>query len=363
MTDSVFLENKRLNESEIRERKTKLSSKVRSLVVTLTTKCNIACIMCEEKFIPWDIPPSILEEVISLFPYLEDIIWQGGEVLILDYFRGLLEKANKFPHLHQSIITNGLPIDEALAKELVRDNIELTFSIDAVTKESYEFVRKKGNFERLLESIALVNSLRKKGGFRNMAFRMHTVVMKSNYRELEMFVEFAKAHEFDALHLMPIWGNLDSPENIFYHKNAEALGYLDKNIGKAVRKAKDYGLDLLNSLPFKGEREEDASHGNQGGHLHAPQEGGAAKEGAADNGILLCHMPWKRMVINPAGYVCPACHCKEMVGNVSEDTLNNIWNNEKMQEYRAKISCGDYSDLCSANCINGIISEELRGLR
>ena len=253
MTEDVFLENKRLNEQEIREGKTVLSSKVRSLVVTLTTKCNISCIMCEEKFIPWDIPDTILKEIISLFPYLEDIIWQGGEVLILDYFKDLLHQANQFPHLHQSVITNGLPIDEALAGELVRDNIELTFSIDAVTKESYEAIRKKGNFQRLLKSIALVNSLRKDHAYKNMSFRMHTVVMKSNYRELEMFVDFAKQYQFDALHLMPIWGNLNSVENIFYHKDTQALEYLNQHIANGLRKAKEYNLNVLNSLPCKGE--------------------------------------------------------------------------------------------------------------
>ncbi len=69
------------------------------------------------------------------------------------------------------------------------------------------------------------------------------------------------------------------------------------------------------------------------------------------------------MVINPAGYVCPACHCREMVGNVSQQSLEDIWNNEKMQDYRRKIAHEEYADLCSDNCVKKIISEELRGLR
>jgi MoaA/NifB/PqqE/SkfB family radical SAM enzyme len=74
-------------------------------------------------------------------------------------------------------------------------------------------------------------------------------------------------------------------------------------------------------------------------------------------------MPWRRLVINPAGFVCPACHCKKMVGNVLESSLSEIWNNEGMQMYRRKISNHDYSDLCNPGCINNTISQDLRGLQ
>ncbi len=348
--DNLFLENKRLNREEIQQKKSILSSKITSLVVTLTTRCNISCIMCEEKLIPWDMPENVLREIISLFPYLEEIIWQGGETLILDYFKDLVAEANKFPNLHQSIITNGLPITEDLADKLVRDNIELTFSIDAVTKGLYESIRKRAKFDELVDNIRLVNRLRKRRDFKNMSFRMHVVVMNSNYQELERFIDFAKEYQFDALHLMPIWGNLDSSENIFYHNNIQALNYIRENIGKVEKKAQEYNINLLNSLPYSSNHRDDS-------------QAEVISSKKSINSDLFCHMPWKRLVINPAGNVCPACHCKEMVGNVLAESLSNIWNNEKMRDYRQKIISKDYMKLCNPDCIKGIISEELRGLK
>jgi MoaA/NifB/PqqE/SkfB family radical SAM enzyme len=340
-----FLENKKLNQSEIEGGKAILDSKVTSLVVTLTTRCNLDCIMCEEKKIPWDIPERTIKEIISLFPYLEQIIWQGGEVLILDYFKDFLEEARRHPNLYQSIITNGLAVNEKLAPMLVRDNMELTFSIDAATKELYETIRKNASFDGLLESIKLVNVLRKKQELKNMSFRMHVVVMNSNYRQLEKFIDFAKEHEFDALHLMPIWGNTEGQENIFYCRNQKALDYIKENIVKVEEKARALRINLLNSLPYSGNSHEDKT------------ENRVAKR------KMLCQMPWKRMVINPAGYICPACHCRKMAGNVSEANLDDIWNNETMQDYRRRIVEGNYEDLCNPDCVKGVISEELRGLR
>jgi MoaA/NifB/PqqE/SkfB family radical SAM enzyme len=345
MSDNLFFENKNLNRREIEQRKSVLESKVTSLVVTLTTKCNISCIMCEEKKIPWDIPQRTIKETIALFPYLEEIIWQGGEVLILDYFKDFLKEASKYRNLHQSIITNGLVISEDLAPLLVRDNIELTFSIDAPDKKLYEAIRRKASFGILLENIKLVNLMRKEKKLDNMSFRMHVVIMKSNYQQLEKFIDFAKEHEFDALHFMPIWGNYDGEENIFYRKNDQALSYIKENIARVEEKAREYRLNLLNSLPFSGNSKPERDEAKT-------QERG-----------LLCHMPWRRMVINPAGNVCPACHCKQMVGNVADETLEEIWNNRKMQAYRQKIAHGRCTDLCNPDCIRGIISEELRGLK
>jgi MoaA/NifB/PqqE/SkfB family radical SAM enzyme len=352
MTTDLFLENKALNRKEIQDKKVVLDSKVTSLVVTLTTKCNISCIMCEEKTIPWDMPERVLEEITGLFPFLEEIIWQGGEVMILDYFRGLVEEANKFPNLHQSIITNGVSITEELAPKVVKDNIELTFSIDATEKGLYETIRRKAKFEDLIRSIKLINRLRKEKDLKNMSFRMHAVVMKANYKRLEGFIDFAKEHEFDALHLMPIWGNLESRENIFYQNDREALDFIQANIVKIEKKARDCGLNLLNSLPFRRDIKEEC----------LPSQPAIEKKESA-NERLICYMPWKRMVINPAGNVCPACHCRQMVGNVIESSLAQIWNNEKMQDYRKKLSDMEYHKLCGEHCVNGTISEELRGLK
>ncbi|MHB9154090.1 MAG: radical SAM protein [Endomicrobiales bacterium] len=364
-----FQENKELNRREIEQRKTRLESKVTSLVVTLTTRCNIVCRMCEEYRIPWDMPERTIAEIVSLFPYLEQVIWQGGETLILDYFKEkLLPEASRHPNLRQSIITNGLPITEALAEQLVTENMELTFSIDGATRESYEFIRRGASYEKLTSNLRLVNRVRARKNLKNMSLRMHSVIMKSSYRDLEGFVDFAREYGFDALHLMPIWGNLEGDENIFYRKDEEALGFLRDTIGGVEEKAREYRLNLLNSLPFSGrprEREKPAQGAKE------PDAPAPRKEGAHEAAPpppppraqkLLCHMPWTRMVINPAGFVCPACHCKGMAGNVLDKSLAEIWNGEEMQRYRRTIIEGTYEGFCNPHCISGVIAGELRGV-
>lgn len=82
-------DNLDLNAQEIKDKKIFLQSYPQRMIVTLSTKCNSRCIMCEVVKKQWDIPARVVEEIKFLLPYMNSINWQGGEVLVLDYFEKL----------------------------------------------------------------------------------------------------------------------------------------------------------------------------------------------------------------------------------------------------------------------------------
>jgi len=188
----------------LKERKITLSSKPLKLNVVLTTRCNLNCLMCEVRRIPWQIPEKVIGEVISLFPYLREIIWQGGEVFLLDYFKGLLERATPYPDLTHDITTNGHLIDEEWMSMLNKINLNLNISIDGVTKQTYEYIRKGSKFEDLIRTLELINETKNQGEGKRLVLVMIVTVMHSNYRELEKVIEFAKRFKFDRIILQPI---------------------------------------------------------------------------------------------------------------------------------------------------------------
>jgi sulfatase maturation enzyme AslB (radical SAM superfamily) len=149
--DDFFI-NRLINELEINDKKVILESKPQAMIVMLSNLCNINCIMCGVKDKKWELPKKTIMEIIEYFPYLEYIQWQGGEVFLLDYFKGLFREAARFPNIRQIINTNGLLITEDWAKDLIGGKADITFSIDGVTKDVYEYVRKGAEFEDLLES-------------------------------------------------------------------------------------------------------------------------------------------------------------------------------------------------------------------
>lgn len=332
-----------MNRLEMEQEKTALSSKLTSLICALTNRCNMQCIMCDTWRTHWEIPQKTYEEVLSLLPYLEHVIWLGGEVFLSKYFEELLEETKKYPHLEQRINTNGVLIDEKWAEKLFQNNIELIYSIDGVTKQTYEYIRRGARFDDLIRSLNTTKSMRQKYKDKKFHLRMNVVVMRSNHHEIERFMDFAKEYGFSLVQLMPIVGE-DTPEHIFSsnYKDDGVLRYLYSAIEKLKVKACQYNIELLNSLPAFGALSQEEA------------------ETASKNDGLFCYLPWQQVLIYPDGNVRFGCFCLEPIGNVLENSIEEIWNSDKAQVYREKITKDTYQNLCSQRCVQGRISIKLR---
>lgn len=346
--DDLFYRNQALSELEIAQKKLIVSSKMRNLIVTLSTACNLKCVMCEARELNWRISKDRLEEVISYFPYLERLVWQGGEAFLVDYFDELIEKAAQFPHLRQVITTNGLLIDERRAENLVKSNVDLTFSIDGVTKDVYEKIRQGADFGLLIKNLSNFNKARKKYGSPLLNINLHVVIMKSNYRQMEKYIEFAREHEFKLIAFLPIGGNFNNPENIFQLQDELALKFIERITPGIEKKAKKYGILLENRLPKR----------NKEGPV-TPGEITSLVEKYNYDDRLLCHLPWIQLYIDFDGSIRPDCVCRPdaAIGHADRDSLADVWNNTKMQEYRKIIIDGCCSRICNMECVRGQVSE------
>jgi MoaA/NifB/PqqE/SkfB family radical SAM enzyme len=349
-----FHANKALNEQEIRERKTKLDSFMQRLIVTLSSRCNLNCIMCEVRRTKWDIPYKVIQEVVDLFPYLESIIWQGGEPFLLEYFGEIFDEAAKFEHLKQMIVTNGLLINEAWAQKLAKNNVELTFSIDGVTRDVYEHIREGAKFDRVIRSLRMIKDASSKNDSRKMSLRLHVVIMKSNYHQLGDFMDFAKNYGFDAVHLISMWGSQNREENIYYHQEKEPLDYIESLRDKLEEKAKEFNIELLNSLPRTVDNSTNPVVSNNN---HCPEEDNS------NDLEISCLAPWQQLNLDPGGGLRPGCLCLKSVGTVFEGKLKDLWNNESMQFYRKKIMEKEFGSLCNPTCLSVQISEQKKKLK
>lgn len=346
----IFLRNKLLNERELAGGKTVLESKVRSLTVTLSNRCNISCTMCLTSKHPWELPAARIEELRGLFPYLEKIMWQGGEVFVLPYFRALLRDAASHPHLRQSVVTNGQLITAETAEELAAADVELTFSVDGATPGTYERIRRGARFDTLREAVRLASAARKRHGTRS-PMNMNVAVMRSNYRELRQLAEFAGENSFDFLCLMPINTTADTPEDIFSRADAEALRVIS-DISPALDEiALKGGFRLENRLPRAAKE----------GKLKEERVGTGRAEQAPAPERRLCHLPWFSLLFDYDGTVRPDCLCPEIrsAGTLAGSTIAELWNGRGMQEWRAALRDGKgRAEFCGRGCVEGKISEE-----
>ncbi|MBN2406163.1 MAG: radical SAM protein [Elusimicrobia bacterium] len=315
-----------------------LRPELKSLEVILTTRCDINCIMCPYKEHPeCDLPSPFLKEISGVMPGLDDVLWSGGEVFLLDYFADMaVSVSRKYPSLQQWIVTYGGLIDEKWAELIAENGINLIFSIDGVTKKTYESIRRGSDFGRLRRNIERINTLRNRYGSRTRLLLLATI-MRSNHEELESFVDFARLHGFSSLILHPIHTALKGieEENIFCNNNIYIKRIAD-SAAMVNEQARKYGIELIDLLPYSA-----GGAGLNWDNLPKPEYSGKDP---------FCLIPWQRLFINYDGTVKPSGWCRVPAGNLFENSLREIWDNN-MSYYRDGLLKGEREELgCSILC-------------
>ncbi|MBU1125364.1 MAG: tetratricopeptide repeat protein, partial [Candidatus Omnitrophica bacterium] len=335
----LFFQDTILNEVEIMQKKTVIQSKVKRLWVTLTSRCNIKCRTCGLWSTPWDIPRKTVDEVIALYPYLERLVWLGGEVFLSEYFDEMFEKARVYPQLSQQVITNGVILTRRwIERILSAPNTELTFSVDGTTKEVYEYIRRGSNFEKLVTNIGIVNEVKKKV-FSKTPLRLNAVIMKTNYQQLESFLEFAHEHGFCQVSVMALHFDEDPNENILYsHEDKKVLEYITEAVPRMRKKAREYNIDLDVLLPTSESKEEEVECAIK---VNTPPSTDEA---------MYCKMPWKYMFICDKGTTYLTGSCAKPIGNIYKNSLDEIWNSPEAQHYRESMLKNCFEGICRPEC-------------
>ena len=356
-------ENLLLNEEEIKNKKIVLKSYPKRLIATLSTKCNSKCIMCEVVRKKWDMPQKTIDEIKQLLPYFQSVNWQGGEVLLLDNFYDLFLESLKNKSLKQTIVSNGMLLNDKWIDALTEADMELTISIDGLSKDIYEKIRYGSKYDILLKNIENLNEVRKRKNSK-LKLKMHTVIMRSNYSDTDKFIDFASKYNFDIVYMMPIWGGQQIEENIYIENNPNIMSELSNKINIAEQKAKDYNIEFFHSIPvIKKETHLKKVIINE--NKQEDEKIKRVDDMKINSSIeklsesLFCYLPWQQLNIDPGGDVRPGCLCSKHVGNIEKESILSIWNNEQMQEYRKRI-VNNPKNWCNNDCISNNIKMDLR---
>ena len=128
---------------------------LKTIYIDFGMKCNISCVMCRQKE-RYKMDQTILNAEmllnhIDIRPF-KNIFLQGGEPLFINeclkYMTLLAEKRKKY-----SLLTNGLLIDEEMAKRLAREANIVSISVNAATRVTHEKVNVGSSWDRVLGNI------------------------------------------------------------------------------------------------------------------------------------------------------------------------------------------------------------------
>lgn len=185
------------------------------------SSCNLSCSTCRKElhFAKGkelervnEITKLVKKEYLSECRFL--ILAGNGEVFASPAYREIYESAECRPEFIR-LLSNGMlfnPTNWERFKKGKTAKIMLTVSVDAATKETYESIRRNGNFDILKRNMEFASKLRKTGDL--CYFRMNFVVQRENYREMIPFVEWGESLGVDEVFFTKIlnWGTYTEEE-------------------------------------------------------------------------------------------------------------------------------------------------------
>ncbi|MBS3818800.1 SPASM domain-containing protein [bacterium] len=253
--------------------------------VELTSYCNYRCIMCPNKdlhkdqkgYMEWDLYQKIIDE--SKHFVFDINLAHRGESLLHPQIVEMIEYA-KQSHLFTRLHTNGSLLTEKLASQIISSGLDrISFSFDGYDKETYEKIRKGGDFHKTLNNIL-------------------------------RFLELKK----QAQSKLP----------------RTAIEVIDFNQEHSSSQARENFKDQFKDLPLDDFVMKEMH--NWAGEIQKKKE---------SQKYSVCPFPWNALIIYWDGAVLPCTQDffgTYVVGNAQKSSLREIWNSPRMVDLRKNLA-------------------------
>lgn len=322
----------------------------------LTTRCNIVppCAMCgyaidDVRPTRRDMDPRTWQALLPLLRQARSVGLHGaGEPLLYPFLGDLLAALRPSPAV-VGFNSNGHLLTEDTSRRLVERGLGwISISLDAATAPTYLRIRRRSDFEPLLEKIKRLRETRDATGGPRPRIEINMTLMSLNLREAPAFVDLAARLRVDGVMFQEIQPGgshrVASPDGfVFDYREQELAGdsLRDEVLGQARERARSLGLqfncEILYGAPARAE---------------APGASGTADRSAAGPPNVACAEPWNRLLFNVLGdafVCCVQSQNRVLLGRLPFDPPEEIWNGRRIRLVREAMF-GGLAPSCCDGC-------------
>lgn len=199
--------------------------------------CNLECIMCNgeysssirenrEKEPPYSNPydSNFIEQLIPFIPHLQVASFSGGEVFMTQLYFDIWENFYKInPDIIVSVTTNGSFLNNKVIDVLEKLRFNINLSIDSITEENYEAIRKNASYETTFKNLDYyINYVERKKT--HLSVRICPLIQ--NWQELPQLCQFLNDRNIDFYFNTVIFPPSSSLLNLPSQKLQEVINYL-----------------------------------------------------------------------------------------------------------------------------------------
>jgi len=310
-----------------------------NLLVEVTSKCNLACKMCNihhDDRSGITMENALLEATFELARTAVVVSPYGlGEPLLHPRIAEIIEKYKSLG-LSVGLTTNAMLLSESMSKGLIVNGLDhLAISIDAAEPVLFSEIRRGADLEKISDNIMTLNRLKASLQSKNPALVLNVVVQASNFHQLPQIVQLADKWNVPFIAFVPVATHKHISEI-----QDEALGpWLTHEKGiieRCHREAEARGISI------DTQRVNYVLNGSDWENVYRE--------------TIPCPEPFRFMGIRANGDIFPCCNwdVTEPIARISTSSdlslsdLERAWQSQAWQDLRERVISQDYPELCKS---------------
>jgi MoaA/NifB/PqqE/SkfB family radical SAM enzyme len=309
------------------------------LYLEVTNRCNLTCATCPQSWgmseASADLTPERAKQILDQVPEVRRVVLHGiGEPTLNPLLPDIIALV-KSRGAYALFNTNGLTLRGSLLEKLALSGLdEVRVSVDSATPETYRLVRGADGFSRIIENVKALGAAKERLGSLTPRISLWMTGLKTNIAELPSLIDVAHAAGISEVYLQRLVhsgrGLATGDEALYWQMDASEQAAIET----AQARADERGITLRGSseaLPAKV----------------APESALAPWRA--------CRRPWSLVYITANGNVLSCCIAPFtdapyeglILGNAFEQPLDEIWNGDRYQGWRAAMLEGTPPAACS----------------
>lgn len=309
--------------------------------IRINWRCNAKCKMCGLHTYIMDSEHERRrelqeEDILHLLDQLHEmncscVTFTGGEPTLFDGLARIIDYAAHKYGMTVSLNTNGYLLTESRIEELIDAGIDIfTISILSPDPETNDAIMGlKNGLENTMHSIDYINHYSSKRN-RNTKIYVNNVLLRENIDSLIQYKGFLKEHKlnhlnFSAASISTNWDEWTASDEDL-RPTLNQVRFLKKEILPQLQ-LPEYNIFVDD--PF-GDSDEEIKENLHVRFSDVPNQ---------------CYIPMVHTVIQCNGDVIPCCYAPDefIMGNIFDESFQNIWEGEKYRTFRQQCRQIDWS--------------------
>jgi MoaA/NifB/PqqE/SkfB family radical SAM enzyme len=312
------------------------------LYLETTNRCNLLCSTCPRTFEdlepPADMSWALFTSIVDQFPKIARVVLHGvGEPMMVRDLPRMIRYL-KARGAYVLFNTNGTLLTRRKGRELVNSGLdELRVSLDAAEPHSFALVRGRDMFERIVNNLRAFTAMQRDEECDTPRVSLWLTGLKETIAELPAFVRLAREIGVPEIYLQRL---VYFPEGQGLAREQSALfEQRDGAEAKIIREAEALARSLGVAFNASG----------------ATEPGTSLTQQQDRQPWSLCRRPWTLMYFTAHGKALPCCIAPFSVrgygaftlGDATQQSLREIWNGERYQEFRRALLSDAPPDACA----------------